>query len=247
MFATTEGRAANPWTISASLSLQLVLISSAIIAPMWRIPPLPAVQLQPKLPPPSITLVRVPKFLERLMQPATSKIEVQTRQPIRPLTMPTRVPEHAAVINDAPPELAGGIDVSGVVPRMSLEQGPPIRVVPPKPAVQAEPATKLHPPAVNLEKTYRMGGDVKAPILKVAAKPAYPPLARQARVQGTVKLEGIVAKDGSVRSLKLLSGHPLLVSAALDAVRTWLYEPGRLNGQPVDVAITIDVNFTLAQ
>jgi protein TonB len=75
--------------------------------------------------------------------------------------------------------------------------------------------------------------------------PAYPPLARQARIQGTVKLEGVIGKDGTVQELKVVSGHPLLIQAALDAVRNWRYRPTMLNGQPVEVITTIDVNFTL--
>jgi protein TonB len=74
--------------------------------------------------------------------------------------------------------------------------------------------------------------------------PSYPPLARQARVQGTVRLVGIIAKDGTVRDLKVVSGHPLLVKAALDAVQQWLYQPTILNKEPVEVSAPIDVIFT---
>ena len=82
---------------------------------------------------------------------------------------------------------------------------------------------------------------------RFSRQPAYPPLARQARVQGTVRVNGVISRDGTVRSLELISGHPLLVNAALAAVRQWLYDPARLNGQPVDVLLVIDVNFTLSQ
>ena len=77
------------------------------------------------------------------------------------------------------------------------------------------------------------------------ARPQYPPLARQARVQGTVKLEAVISKDGTIEELKVVSGHPLLVQAALDAVRQWRYQPTELNGVAVEVITTIDVNFTL--
>ncbi len=75
--------------------------------------------------------------------------------------------------------------------------------------------------------------------------PVYPLLAKSARIQGTVRLEAIISKQGTMESLKVVSGHPLLVEAAMDAVRQWRYQPTILNGEPVEVATTIDVNFTL--
>jgi protein TonB len=75
----------------------------------------------------------------------------------------------------------------------------------------------------------------------------YPPLARQTRISGTVRLHAIIGKDGSVQQLEVLSGHPLLVQAALDAVRQWRYRPTLLNGEPVEVDTTIDVIFSLNQ
>jgi protein TonB len=82
---------------------------------------------------------------------------------------------------------------------------------------------------------------------KVIARPnpLYPPLARQARIQGKVTLHAIIDKDGRVSQLEVVSGHPLLVKAALDAVQNWRYQPTILNGEPVEVDTTIDVNFVL--
>jgi len=76
-------------------------------------------------------------------------------------------------------------------------------------------------------------------------RPVYPPLARQARIQGTVKLEAVISKDGTIENLTVVSGHPLLIQSALDAVRRWRYQPTMLNGVPVEVVTTVDVNFTL--
>jgi protein TonB len=90
-----------------------------------------------------------------------------------------------------------------------------------------------------------LGGNVLHGKLVHLVKPAYPPLARAARVSGTVRLEAIVGKDGRVRSLRLVSGHPLLAQAAIDAVRQWVYRPTLLNGVPVEVAAPVDVNFLL--
>jgi periplasmic protein TonB len=77
--------------------------------------------------------------------------------------------------------------------------------------------------------------------------PVYPPLARQARIAGAVMLEGIIARDGTVKNLRVLSGHPLLAGAALEAVRQWRYRPTLLNGEPVEVIAPIAVNFVLGR
>jgi protein TonB len=83
------------------------------------------------------------------------------------------------------------------------------------------------------------------PIHKV--EPVYPVLARQARVSGTVELLGVLGTDGRIHELKVLRGHPLLINAALEAVRQWIFEPTLLNGQAVEVAAPITVNFILHQ
>jgi len=75
--------------------------------------------------------------------------------------------------------------------------------------------------------------------------PVYPPLARQARIQGTVILKIVIDKSGNVQSLQLVKGHPMLAPAAFDAVRKWKYEPYLLNGDPVEVETNVQVNFVL--
>ena len=92
-----------------------------------------------------------------------------------------------------------------------------------------------------------MGGQVVAAKLLRKPEPVYPPLAKMARIQGVVRLEAIIAKGGTVKDLKVLSGHPLLVKAALDAVQRWRYQPTLLNGEPVEVLTTIDVFFRLTR
>ena len=85
----------------------------------------------------------------------------------------------------------------------------------------------------------------RVPKLRSAAPPVYPPSAKQARIQGMVKLRATLGKDGTVQNLMVISGHPLLVPAALDAVKQWVYEPTVLNGTPTDVETEIEVNFSL--
>ncbi|HLK50660.1 MAG TPA: M56 family metallopeptidase [Bryobacteraceae bacterium] len=92
----------------------------------------------------------------------------------------------------------------------------------------------------------RVGGNVQSTKLIAQPKPRYPAEAKQAHVQGLVQLEAVVAKDGTVANLTVISGHPLLVPAAVDSVRQWVYQPTLLNGEPTEVVTQVDVNFTLA-
>jgi protein TonB len=102
------------------------------------------------------------------------------------------------------------------------------------------------PPKAALTRT-RVGGAVQAAKLVNRVQPLYPPLARQTRISGTVKLHAIIGKTGAVEQLQVVSGHPLLVQAALDAVKQWRYQATLLNGEPVEVDTEIDVIFSLAQ
>jgi protein TonB len=76
-------------------------------------------------------------------------------------------------------------------------------------------------------------------------QPAYPPLAKQTRTQGVVLLEAVIDRDGSIQSLRVISGHPLLTGAAVEAVKQWRYRPTLLNGEPIEVITTVTVTFTL--
>ena len=91
----------------------------------------------------------------------------------------------------------------------------------------------------------KQGGNVTAAAIITQTRPVYPPLARQARIQGNVVLHAIIDKDGKVAQLEVISGHPLLVQSALDAVKQWRYKPTQLNGDPVEVDTTITVTFTM--
>jgi TonB family protein len=93
----------------------------------------------------------------------------------------------------------------------------------------------------------RVGPRVMQAKLVQQARPIYPPEAKAARIQGTVQLAATIGPDGTMQHLEVISGHPLLVPAAMEAVRQWVYEPTLLNGNPVAVQTSIDVNFTLAQ
>ena len=103
------------------------------------------------------------------------------------------------------------------------------------------------PPPKPVQGRIRQGGNVTAASLINRVQPVYPPLARQTRISGTVRLHAIIGKNGGVEQLEVISGHPLLVQSALDAVRQWRYRPTQLNGEAVEVDTTIDVIFSLNQ
>lgn len=93
----------------------------------------------------------------------------------------------------------------------------------------------------------RVGGNVQQANLIQKMTPAYPADAKEARIQGVVQLSVVIGKDGTVQNVDLISGHPLLATTAIDAVRQWVYKPTLLNGNPVEVITQVDVNFTLSQ
>jgi TonB family protein len=101
------------------------------------------------------------------------------------------------------------------------------------------------PPAPGTERI-TVGGNVQQAKLVRQPRPEYPPLAKQARISGVVRLQVVIAEDGSVKDIALMSGHPLLVPPSMEAVRRWRYEPTLLNGKPVEVLTQVDVNFTLS-
>jgi len=103
------------------------------------------------------------------------------------------------------------------------------------------------PPKPVHQGPYRVGGRVQAPRLIDKVEPIYPPLAKQARIQGDVVIESVIDTRGRVTEMKVVSGSPLLVEAAEQALQQWRYEPTLLNGQPVAVDMLVTLHFTLGQ
>jgi protein TonB len=166
------------------------------------------------------------------------------------LKAPTKIPDKIAKIveDTTPPPSMGGVaggvvggvpggDASGVVGGVlgSIVQAAPVAV--PKVVVPPPPS-----------KPIKVSSGVAAGLLVPGSdvKPAYPPLAKQARISGAVILQAVIGKDGSVQNLRAVSGHPMLIQNALDAVRRWKYKPYLLNGEPVEIELQVTVNFTLA-
>jgi len=97
------------------------------------------------------------------------------------------------------------------------------------------------------DQTIRVGGNVQQANLLSQVKPVYPVQAKEDRVQGTVQLQVVIDKEGHVQDISVLAGPEPLIPSAVDAVKQWTYRPTLLNGEPVKVVTTIDINFTLAQ
>jgi protein TonB len=111
----------------------------------------------------------------------------------------------------------------------------------------APPSSKMKASTPLTPQRIRVGGNVQQANLIRKVQPVYPPLAKQARIQGTVRFTAIIGTDGTIQNLQLVTGHPLLVEAARQSVIQWQYKPTLVNSEPVEVVTQIDVNFTLSQ
>jgi protein TonB len=163
-----------------------------------------------------------------------------------------RIPAQAQIIDDPPLEtgpstgdggftVIGGTGGGGVGQLLTAVLKPPLPTS--RPVETARPAQVK--PAVEAPRMIRVS-DLHLARLIHKVDPVFPQLAKQARVQGTVQVEAIIAVDGHMRDVRAVSGHPLLIPAAIEAVRQWIYEPTVLNGERVEVSAPITVNFKLS-
>lgn len=241
----------RPWTMAASVSLQAALLGLALLAPLVSPDRIPSVRLVELLFAPSVPAGPPPSA-----PPAVIARSVQTRpEALAPqaLMEPRAIPAKVTmVVDEAPLSVAqsagetgvpGGIGMPGAEGRGLIDR---LIADAPKTA-PAPPVAAIPPPAKREVHRITVGGNVQAARLLNPATPAYPPLARQARVAGVVRLQAVIGRDGRIQEVQLLSGHPLLVKAALETVRQWRYSPTLLNGEPVEVATQIDVHFILNQ
>jgi protein TonB len=168
----------------------------------------------------------------RLMAPKSVPKEIAT---IREEELPPASSGVGGVMGGIPGGVAGGTPggvLGGIIGSVPSALPPP-----PPPPVKVD----LKPKRITI------GGNVQQAKLVRQPKPVYPPLAKQARISGVVHLAAVISKDGTIQDLKVISGHPLLIPSALEAVKQWVYQPTLLNGEPVEVSTQIDVNFTLSQ
>lgn len=246
-FVDGTGKTKTPLTVMVSFVLQLLLIGIAILIPLIYTDTLPRTQLTsflvapppppPPPPPPAAAPVKVVRIIPRQFDAGR-------------LMAPKVIPKEIAMIkeDELPPPAAGGVGVVGGIPG-GVAGGSPggviggiISSVPQ--AAPPPPPPKEAPKPVVVQRI-RVGGNVQQAMLVSQPKPAYPPLARQARISGVVRFNAIIGTNGRIQNLTLVQGHPLLVPSAQEAVKQWIYKPTLLNGEPVEVVTQIDVNFTL--
>jgi protein TonB len=224
-------------TVPAAYIFEASLVAALALVPLICTQALPRVLTGIKVPSPAAPLGT------RAAPPAVKVVRHASSTDLT--KAPVEIPKTIAQIRDEParlPDEPGG--VLGILPLgvpggnadgawNSIMTGLTASVPPPKP--RATKATRIV-----------VGGQVEAAKAIFQPKPEYPPLAKMARIQGVVRLEAVISRDGTIQDLKLISGHPLLVKAAEEAVARWRYQPTLLNGEPVEVATEIDVNFILS-
>jgi protein TonB len=233
-------------TLPIAYIFEVIIIGVMVLVPLIYTEALPKAQLMtflaappppPPPPPPPAAAAPAPRIIRRV------SVEDVMRAP-------TVIPKTIAQVKDEPePPPNAGVGVVGGVPGgvPGGSFGGVLGGVIGGALSNATPPPPPPPPKPQAPKRIRVGGQVESAKLIFAPKPEYPPLAKMARIQGTVRLDATISKDGTIQDLKVISGHPLLVRAALDAVQRWRYQPTLLNGDSVEVATEIDVNFTLAE
>jgi protein TonB len=242
------------WTTALGFTGQALLVAGALLAPLISPQVLPRVTwittVAPPGPPPP------PPPVSESSVPRTERV-IPSQIMLHRLLAPRLIPERVVPIIEEPDTfvgtngpgvpggIAGGLDggvPGGIIGTIISEATRVVPVLrPPEPAKRdpdSAPTAKAAPPRIT---SLRMA----TPIRRV--DPIYPLLAKQARVSGTVELLGVLGTDGRIHELRVLRGHPLLVNAAIEAVRQWVYEPTMLNGQAVEVSAPILVNFILNQ
>jgi protein TonB len=227
------------WTSIVSFAIQIMIVGVMVLIPLIFTEALPKQQLMtflvappppPPPPPPAAAPVKIVKVIQ------TDIVNGQLRTP-------TKIPKKVEMIkeDEAPPPVMAAAGVVGGVPggvpggSMSGVLGGIVN------STSAVAVPKMATPT-----RVRVSSGVSQGLLVRRVNPTYPPLARQARIQGVVILQAQISKDGSIENLQLVSGHPMLAPAAIEAVKQWKYKPYLLNGEPVEVDTQVQVNFTLA-
>jgi len=241
-FGVQRKRKALATTTSFVINVLAILLMLAV--PLMFTETLPKAQLltflvaPPPPPPPPPPAAAAQKVIRQIETEMLSTGQLRT---------PTRIPSKIAMIKEeeAPPPMAAGAGVVGGVPggvpggQMGGVIGGIVAATSNLSAVpKFVPAT---PQRVRISQGVTRG------LLIHRVEPVYPALAKAARVQGEVVLTAVIDMNGNIQNLQLVTGHPMLVPAALTAVKEWRYKPYLLNGQPVEVETTITVNFILTQ
>lgn len=242
-FVPTHAHTRKPWTIAASLGVQTIFVVTLLLVPILH----PEI-LHPKLDPAIFVRLRPIREVKQV-EIAHSPSSAAHIAP-RAFTAPPKIPDRISRIIDtnATAMSADGLAPIGPVSGqtgaiLSDLIGAGIPTEPP-PAVKAPPQVKSTPAPTG---PLHVSQGVQGAKLIFGPRPQYPVIARTARVQGTVRIQAVIAPDGAIGNLKVIGGPPLLINAAVEAVSRWRYRPTLLNGSAVEVLTEIDVIFSLAQ
>jgi protein TonB len=223
-------------TTTISFLFEAMLLGVMILIPLLFTDALPKTQL--------LTLIVAPPPPPPPPPPAAAPVhvvkQVQTDIINGQLRTPTKIPKKVEMIkeDEAPPPVMAGV-VGGVPGGMPGGQmGGVIGGI--------ISSTPVAVPKVAAPTRVRVSQGVTEGMVLRRVQPNYPPLARQARIQGDVILQAEISKDGAIENLRVMSGHPMLAPAAIDAVKQWRYKPYFLNGEPVAVETQITVKFSLS-
>jgi periplasmic protein TonB len=229
---TWDQSARRGWTAVASFAMQALALSLFLLVPLLT------VQRPPNLAWLNDHLLAPPSAPSAPVSPSQPHPNRGTDMSGEHLVQPSSIPNAITVIDDH--NIQPAPDVNGIgVPGGTGSRGRGIfGSVGEAPAVA--PPTPPPPPSHPLRISHWAEGNL---IYRV--QPAYPLLAREARIQGAVQLRAIISKNGTIEDLAVLRGHAMLVTSAVEAVKQWRYRPYLLNGEPIEVETEITVNFTL--
>jgi protein TonB len=233
---TTKTLRRSPLEWAAATALHIAILATLIIVPLYTTKE--AIKLSnyedtPLVaPPPAPPAPPAGRAVAPHVTPTKPKLTYTQGKVIAPVSIPKTVsmdnagaaPELEGVVGGVPGGVPGGA-LGGVIGGTGTSVPVPL---PQRPAAR---------------RIVHVGSSLKAPRQTYSVQPEYPPLARQARIWGTVVVNAVIDEHGNVVQARALSGHPLLIPAALKAVQQWKYEPTTLNGTPVSVEMEVTVHF----
>jgi protein TonB len=236
-------RASRPLDFLISLLINLMILAAPVFAGLYFTDTLNLKQLEstflvapPPPPPPPPAAPTVVKVMPR------HKVFENAGK----LVAPTVIPKTIAEIKESPlPPDADGGGVAGGVPGgvAGGSMGGVLGGV--MGGVSSTPTAPIAPKENKPKAPIRVGGRVREPRATYRVEPQYPALAKQTHIQGIVMIDAVIDEHGNVVEMKVVSGPPLLIQAALDALSRWKYEPTYLNDEPVPVQLNVTVRFQL--
>ncbi len=238
---TTQQTHRSPLKWLSAMGFHIVIVAALIVVPLYTTGTIHLNEyheIQLVAPPPPFAPAPAPAggaVAPHIPHP-NAKLNY-TLQKLAPTAIPKNVSSGSDNVGEAAPDFGGveggvpGGVIGGVVGGVLGGTGTSAPTPPPAPR--------------PVQKIVRVGSGVKPPRQTYSADPVYPPLARDSHIWGAVVVDAVIDEHGNVVQARVVSGHPLLMDAALKAVLLWKYEPTTLNGQPVSVELQVQVHFKL--